>query len=619
MFSDNEAQEFTAQHWKRLAHLAVTYKQSGDDNPLRAFLTRAFITDGKIYDGKFHKEKQNEECQVEVGKKYDDSLNPDESDAQPVVMAAVPADAVSDRLAELCISADSGTACDGEEETRTTEKEIGTSTNSEMNKEACEVMSPEDEERMMAMLGLPTNFAVRQRRQRRDDGDSSRKPGKRPMQHQDRDAPLMEPEKNILETADESPKRRKSIPEVVSEDFKEDANEEQVYHGPHWPDYEWIAGEFERYWNANRDRCIWLAWVRRFGAYMTEESWSGMPASLRENEEFLQLLREQQGSNSSSAGLPVQDWDLEWQRNSETAYWAEILRFVSRYRPGSGAKQSALRLAKRLGFVYKAHLDQDHVSASNYQLLPAGETAAHLSYKDYKAIERDAETEAAEAKTALQDPILNKYWNQRYRFFDKFDDGIQLDREAWFSVTPQRIARHQAERLKCPGILIDAFCGAGGNVIQFAQLSGHVIAIDIDPSRLAMAEHNAGVYGVLNNISFLCEDFFDAVPRLGAIADAIFLSPPWGGPSYLDKDVFDLDEPVLSGGRSVADCVRSALAHCASVAIYLPRNVDLGQLTRLLAGCRAGIVEVEQNMLNGRLKAITVYTGGLVDAVTADY
>lgn len=34
-------------------------------------------------------------------------------------------------------------------------------------------------------------------------------------------------------------------------------------------------------------------------------------------------------------------------------------------------------------------------------------------------------------------------------------------------MTPEEIAKSTAERCKC-GLIIDAFCGAGGNAIQFA-------------------------------------------------------------------------------------------------------------------------------------------------------
>ena len=68
-------------------------------------------------------------------------------------------------------------------------------------------------------------------------------------------------------------------------------------------------------------------------------------------------------------------------------------------------------------------------------------------------------------KELEQFPELEKYWKQRYRFFNKFDDGILLDNESWFSVTPEAIATHIAERCQCD-IIIDAFCGVGGNTIQ---------------------------------------------------------------------------------------------------------------------------------------------------------
>lgn len=40
--------------------------------------------------------------------------------------------------------------------------------------------------------------------------------------------------------------------------------------------------------------------------------------------------------------------------------------------------------------------------------------------------------------------------------------------ESWYSVTPEIISRHIAERCSCY-LIIDPFCGAGGNIIQFAK------------------------------------------------------------------------------------------------------------------------------------------------------
>lgn len=65
------------------------------------------------------------------------------------------------------------------------------------------------------------------------------------------------------------------------------------------------------------------------------------------------------------------------------------------------------------------------------------------------------------------EPDLLKFWYQRYSLFSKFDLGIRLDRESWFSVTPEKVAEHLAERCRCD-LIVDGFCGAGGNTIQFA-------------------------------------------------------------------------------------------------------------------------------------------------------
>lgn len=66
---------------------------------------------------------------------------------------------------------------------------------------------------------------------------------------------------------------------------------------------------------------------------------------------------------------------------------------------------------------------------------------------------------------------LQKYWYQRYRLFSRLDEGCLLDREAWFSVTPERIAENIARRMvrHSGDVILDAFTGAGGNAIQFAR------------------------------------------------------------------------------------------------------------------------------------------------------
>ena len=72
-----------------------------------------------------------------------------------------------------------------------------------------------------------------------------------------------------------------------------------------------------------------------------------------------------------------------------------------------------------------------------------------------------------------------------------------------------------------------------------------MIAIDIDPEKIALAKHNATVYGVEDRIEFIIGDYLQVAPRLKA--DVVFLSPPWGGPEYLNADIFDLETMIELG------------------------------------------------------------------------
>lgn len=58
---------------------------------------------------------------------------------------------------------------------------------------------------------------------------------------------------------------------------------------------------------------------------------------------------------------------------------------------------------------------------------------------------------------------------QRHLYFPQYDQlPLLLDHTGWFSITPYPIAKHIAERCRCD-VIIDAFCGVGGNAIEFAK------------------------------------------------------------------------------------------------------------------------------------------------------
>lgn len=205
--------------------------------------------------------------------------------------------------------------------------------------------------------------------------------------------------------------------------------------------------------------------------------------------------------------------------------------------------------------------------------------------------------------------VHDKYWAQRRRLFSRFDRGIQLDAEGWFSVTPQVIAHHVAARVGdlsnstafrrgLPGseishtrgiVVLDAFCGCGGNSIAFGKLPVElislVISVDVDRDKLRMAAHNASLYdipkdkiifvecntmyimehcykngekivnnkssgGQKNGVPCAVESEMYAGYPIGGLellpdrVDAVFMDPPWGGVDYgmLGKDGYDLEK-----------------------------------------------------------------------------
>ncbi|CAN0119065.1 unnamed protein product [Ectocarpus sp. 6 AP-2014] len=224
--------------------------------------------------------------------------------------------------------------------------------------------------------------------------------------------------------------------------------------------------------------------------------------------------------------------------------------------------------------------------------------------------------------------VPNKYWGQRYRYFSRFDEGVTMDEEGWYSVTPEAIARHIAERVCCD-VVVDPFVGCGGNAVQFALVAHLVFAIDIDPVKLEHARRNAAIYGVEDRIEFILGDAMKVLPTLKA--DAVFLSPPWGGPSYQGSKTFDLDS-MIPHPLSALEMFRAAREVTPNVVFFLPRNVDPYQVARLPAaaaaiprgGAGAGIAEeqrgvdlqaiddtceLEKHFLNGKLKTTTAYFG----------
>lgn len=156
--------------------------------------------------------------------------------------------------------------------------------------------------------------------------------------------------------------------------------------------------------------------------------------------------------------------------------------------------------------------------------------------------------------------------------FSKYDQGVAIDAEGWYSVTPEVIAHHIAEQCRqallspqqqqeqqqqqrvrsenthtsAPGAITetktgadtksvtdtvavtgadtvtpvalgendppavwDLFCGCGGNALPLALHFPRVMAVDINPQKMEQVRVNGEIYGVGGRIERVCGDAYD--------------------------------------------------------------------------------------------------------------
>ena len=216
-------------------------------------------------------------------------------------------------------------------------------------------------------------------------------------------------------------------------------------------------------------------------------------------------------------------------------------------------------------------------------------------------------------RTNLYYTCPNKlFWEQRYYYFKKFDKGIKMDYESWYSVTPEEIAKYTAKLIKGKSI-IDGFCGCGGNVIQFSRYCSKVYAIDIYKEKLDICKNNCKVYKCQNNIEFIESDFLKMKNKIKA--DYIFLSPPWGGTGYKKDEIYSIKKSMEP---DITEIIRVSLNVADNILFFLPRNLDLLELFDICSIVKNEIKEdsgkniffdVQIIESNNRIKALLIIFG----------
>lgn len=222
--------------------------------------------------------------------------------------------------------------------------------------------------------------------------------------------------------------------------------------------------------------------------------------------------------------------------------------------------------------------------------------------------------------------IMKKYWNQRHDLFHKYDEGILLTKELWFSVTPEviskftaRVVQHVLRKKNEPIFVMDAFAGGGGNVNFFLEYFDVVFAVDINHIHLHCTKNNAMVYFPKEKVNaqlkllplnwvyaddkldekFVDEQFEDVDEHSDLVdhvyaskaeslesleilkdvrLDCIFGSPPWGGPEYIKDKHYNLNN-ILP--YPLEKLLTILLRYTDNVCLFLPKNSNLLQVQKI--------------------------------------
>ncbi len=189
---------------------------------------------------------------------------------------------------------------------------------------------------------------------------------------------------------------------------------------------------------------------------------------------------------------------------------------------------------------------------------------------------------------------VQKYWDKRYLYFSKFDEGIQIDKEGLYSVIPEETGLAQAALLEASSVY-DAFAGVGGSAIALARSGKKVVSSEISSERVAMCRNNAEVYGVGRQIEFIEGDFFDVVKTVDA--EAVNLDPPWGGTSYKEHGKFLLEHFSPDGGEILKAC----MGRFKEIMLRVPTIFEMAELDRFTQD-----YQVHDDVSDGRTISRTV-------------
>lgn len=211
-------------------------------------------------------------------------------------------------------------------------------------------------------------------------------------------------------------------------------------------------------------------------------------------------------------------------------------------------------------------------------------------------------------------PEFERFWNQRYIIFEKFDEGVKLDEGSWSRTPPEQVSEFVASKCTGAKVILDGFAGVGGMAIKLANVNSCVklIANDFNGKKLSCLLNNAKVYEVECNVE-ISEQEFIAVDKRNV--DVVFVQPPCSPEALASKCLSIVDfEPSLN--KILMKCLRLA----QDVLLLLPPRTSIEALCSCLNKCATELkkmrgscsIKVDKIYFQNEFRYILISFGSIV-------
>ncbi len=152
-------------------------------------------------------------------------------------------------------------------------------------------------------------------------------------------------------------------------------------------------------------------------------------------------------------------------------------------------------------------------------------------------------------------------------------------------------------------------------MIQFSKYCTEVFAIDIDPKKIEICKNNCKIYGCEDNIHFIEHDFLkiEQYQKIKVTADYIFLSPPWGGISYKNSDIYSIKASMTP---DISEIIKVCLRIVKYIMFYVPRTLMLKELFEIISeikGAKRLFFDIHILKSANKIKALLIIFGYDID------